>query len=215
MPIDQDGIDDLANDGIVVDDKNKDVVSHESFQKLLNQRKADKAKLKDAEEKLKTLEAKEKEIADKEAKIAEEKLKEDGNWKALLESREKELADLKAEKENLSESVKGFEKKFTDAHKLNAFKEAIGGTLKKDSYYTFVDTSKIALDPKTGVIDEKSLKSYANDFVTEHKELIQFKSGAKLPGDAPKHTGSLSYDEWLKLAKTNPKEARERQKDVK
>lgn len=216
MSKDLDGIDDPADlDGIEGLDKEKNVVAFDSHKKLLDQKKSIQAKLKESEAELATFKAKEKELADRETKLNEDKLKEQGDWKTIVATREQEVTTLKAEKDELVTKINSFEKKFTDAHKLNAFKEAIGGTLKKDSYFSFVDTSKIALDPATGIIDDKSLKAYANEFVTEYKELIQFKSGAKLPGDAPKHSGSISYEEWTKLAKTDPAEARKRQKDVK
>ena len=203
----------LSDDGIV--DNSKDVVSHESFKKLLAQRKADQEKLKATTTRLQELEAKESELAKKESELEEQKLKSEGNWKALLESRESALKKLEEKNSELLDITKGYEKKFTDAHKINAFKEAIGGTLKQSEYYSFVDTDKIAIDPETGSIDDKTLKAYANEFTTKFKDLIQFKT-AKLPDGAAQHSAtSLSYDEWVKLAATNPTEAKKRMKDVK
>lgn len=205
---------DQSNDGIV--DNSKDVVSHESHKKLLAQRKADQEKLKAMQARLQDLESKEADLAKKEADLAEQKLKDEGNWKALLEAREVRAAKLEEQVKTLAEVNKGYEDKFTNAVKLNAFKDAIGGTLRKNEYYSFVDTNKIALDPETGVVDDKSLKLYANDFVNQFKELINFKSAVKLPNEAGDHSeGGLSYEDWVKLAQTNPSEAKKRMKDVK
>lgn len=182
METDQDGIkvtpNEESNDGIVNKDK-KDVVSHESFQTLLRQRKADQEKLRATEERLKRLD----ELEAKEASLVEQKHKDDGNWKALLESRESKLKDLETRNSELNGLVKGYEDKFTNAHKINAFKSAIGGSLKQKEYYSFVDVSKIALDPETGVIDDESLKNYANEFTNKFKDLIAFKT-RKLPTEA-------------------------------
>jgi hypothetical protein len=189
----------------------KDVVDYETFNKLLGQRKADQIKLKELDEKLKSFEAKETELQAKERELEEKKALSDGNWKAILESREAQLKRLEAEKAVLQESVGAYEKKFTDALKINAFQEALGGKLKKSDYYNFVDTSKIAIDPETGSIDDKSLKDYATKFATDFKELIAFKGGT-LPSDAPSPKGKLTYEEWLRLP---VKEQRLRQNDVK
>lgn len=180
---DHDRIEDQPNDGIV-GNNSKDVVSHESFQKLLKQRKADQEKLSVAEQKLKRLE----ELEANESKLNDDKLKSEGNWKALLEARESKLKEYEARVTTLDDIVKGYEDKFTNAHKINAFKEAIGGSLKQNEYYSFVDVSKIALDPETGAIDDKSLKSYANEFVGKFKDLISFKAKS-----LPKDAGTTSF----------------------
>ena len=183
MEKDQDSINGLnQNDGIV-DNAKKDVVSHESFQTLLRQRKADQERLRTAEEKLKRLD----ELEANESKLNDEKLKSDGNWKALLESRENKLKEIQETNTTLKELVKSFEDKFTSAHKINAFKEAIGGNLKRNEYYSFIELDKIALNPDTGAIDDKTIKSYANEFTNKYKDLIEFKV-KRLP------TGSASVN---------------------
>ena len=181
---------DQSDDGIV--DNSKDVVSHESHKKLLAQRKADQEKLRAMQTRLQELEAKEADIAKKESELEEIKLKSEGNWKALLESRESALKKLEEKNTELLGITKGYEKKYTDAYKINAFKDAIGGDLKLPDYYSFVDTEKMAIDPETGAIDVDSVKNYANEFVSKYKDLISFKKG-KLPGEAAS-TGSFKKD---------------------
>jgi len=187
MKEDQVSNDDQSNDS-VVDNSNKDVVSHESHKKLLAQRKADQEKLKAMQERLQSFESKESELAKKEAELNEQKLRDEGNWRALLESRESALKKLEEKNNELLNITTGYEKKFTNAHKINAFKEAIGGDLKLPDYYSFVDTDKIAIDPETGSVDDGSVKSYANEFASKYKDLINFKKG-KLPSEAAMTTG--------------------------
>jgi hypothetical protein len=158
------------------DAKKKDVVSYETHQELLGQRKKD-------QEKLKALEAKLKEIESKDSTEREKKLKDEGNFKALLEDREKELAKLREQNEELQKSVHTFEETLTTTKKFNAFNRAIGGKLKNEDYYKFVDTSKIAIDAETGKVDESSVKNYAKNFVEKHRELVDV-NGGKLPDEA-------------------------------
>jgi len=115
---DQVGNEDQSTDGIV--GNSNDVVSHESFKLAVDQKKRLQRKLTEAEERLKQLEAKESDIARKEAELEEQKLKSEGNWKALLESRESALKKLEEKNSELLDITKGYEKKFTDAHKINA-----------------------------------------------------------------------------------------------
>jgi hypothetical protein len=174
-----------STDG-VGDNSNNGAVPEHQFKRLLAQRKADQEKLKAATARLQELEAKESELAKKEAELEEQKLKSEGNWKALLESRESALKKLEEKNSKLLELTTNYERKFTDAHKINAFKEAIGGDLKLPDYYNFVDTGKIAIDPETGSVDMESVKSYANEFAGKYKDLINFKKG-KLPSEAALH----------------------------
>lgn len=205
METDQDGIEIKSTDGI--GDESKDVVSHASFKKLLDQRKADQEKLRKAQEELDSFKAKEKELEEK-------KLAEQGNWKALLEAREAKLKESEEKINLLSDSLKTYETKVSNAIKLDAFERAIGGKLKNKVYYdTVFAPEKIALNPETGEVDDASVKEYATFFVNNFKETIEFK-GAKLPNDAAKTSGKLSHAEWTELARTNPKEARLRMKDV-
>lgn len=197
------------------DDKNKNVVSYETHQKLLDQRKSDQTILKNLKTELEALKAESEERKKKDAAADEEKQKEQGNYKALVESRDNRIKELEALVNEKDEKVKGLEGKYTNAHKLNAFQNAINGKLKNDKYVNLVDLDKIAIDPETGAVDEKSLKSFATDFINNHKELIEFRGANKtLPNGAAKHGAPLSKEEWRELAKTNPKEAASRIKDV-
>jgi hypothetical protein len=197
--------DDKKNDDGVIE--KKDVVAYETYQRLLDQRKADQAKLKTFEEKEAELERQRKELE-------ESKLKDEGNWKALLEAREEKLIELANQKTEYENKVLMFEQQFQEAAKLQALQEAIGGKFKHKSYYNLVDTDKIIVNPESGEIDQDSVKKYADSFLKEHKELIAF-SKPPVNDRAPGQSGSMTYEEWLVLAKTDPKKAKEKIKEVK
>ena len=188
-----------------VDDGEK--VSESWKNRILAQRKADQEKIREMNEKLESFESEKK-------KIEEEKLKQEGNWKELLESRERTLQELQDKLNEKDEAVKSYETHLQEAKKLQGLQDALGGKFRKPEYMNLVDTSKIAVDPDTGNVDQSSLKSYADHFLKEHKELIQFNK-PQINDNAPGQSLSMSYDEWVKLAQTNPKEAREKMHLVK
>lgn len=138
-------------------------VSYETYSKTVDEVKSLKAKLKEIETKSQT------EI--------EAKLKEQGDWKTLAESKDAELKTLK-------QTLQSNEEAITDSIKLGAFQKHLGGKLKSDQYYSFVDTSKIAINPETKKVDEASVKQVVQDFIKEHSHLVDFKKNTKLPNDA-------------------------------
>lgn len=121
---------------------------------------------------LKETQRKLKEIEGKTQAEIEAKLKEQGDWKALAESREQKVKDLEAK-------LNGTETAITDSIKLNAFQKHLGGKLKSEKYFDFVDTSKIAINPETKRVDEESVKSVVAEFLKEHTHLVDF---GKKPG---------------------------------
>jgi hypothetical protein len=203
----------VSDDNSAVSDSETTKYDEASFKKLLGQRKADKQKADELASKLKEVEEKLSLFTKKEQDLQEQKLQEQGNFKALLEQREKELKKLEKEKTEAEKKVKEFERNFTDMRKLNLFFDKIGGKLKQKEYLSLVETEKIAIDPESGEVDEKSLSDYASEFLTKHKPLVAFKS-AQLPNEAGSTGKSLSYQEWVQLAQSNPAEARKRYKEV-
>lgn len=192
---------DDSSDGI--GDK-KDVVDYATHKKLLDQRKSDQNKLRELETKLADFDKKQKDLEESEAKSK-------GDWKTLVEARDAKIAELSKLNQDLSGELTGVKGQITDAKKLSAFEKKLGGKLKQEEYYEFVDLDKIAVDPETGKIDDASLAAYTNDFSTKFKDLISFGKG-KLPDEAGKRAGQLTYEEWLKLPVA---EKRARMKDVK
>lgn len=171
-------------------------VAYDTYAKTLAQEKKAKERLREMEERLKAFED-----AEKAREMAEAEKK--GEYQKIIESLRKENEAVKNEKEQ-------YQKGLVDSMKLQALVDTIGGKFRHRDYMSFVDTDKIALDPDSGTIDELSLKEYAQEFVSTHKHLIDF-GAKKLPNDAPSHSRSLTYDEWLKLP---AKEKRERMAEV-
>lgn len=143
-------------------DKSQDKVAYETYQKVL-------AEAKNAKEKLRALEAEKQNSLDA-------KLREQNEWKALAEQKEKSLAETTARLTELESTI-------LESVKLNAFQRHLGGKIKDDAYYQFVDTASIAYNPDTKRVDEESVKSVVADFVKKHSALVEFKSG-KMPNEA-------------------------------
>jgi len=140
----------------------KDKVAYETYQRTLAEAKKAKAE-RDAL------------LAEKQA-FNDNKLKEQNEWKQYAEQKEKEAAEEKARRFELESTV-------LDSLKLSAFQKLLGGKIKDDAYFQFVDTDRITYNPDTKRVDEESVKSVVADFVKRHSSLVEFKSG-KMPNEA-------------------------------
>jgi len=161
-------------------------VDFETYQKSLTQEKNAKERAKNAEEELKKLK-------DEKKSFEETKLKEQGEWQKIALQREQELKEA-------VESRTALEKNLIDSRKLSAVLDHLGGKIKRSEYYSFIDVDKISFNPETRQVDESMVKSVAQEFVKNHPELIEFKTG-KLPQDAP-GGGTTSDADQLKNCKT-------------
>lgn len=174
-------------------------VSYESHQKLLDQLKKTKEKEKEMAEKLKSFE-------DRDREANEIKLKETGEYKKILENRDKEIEALK----NQAES---FKKNLYNGAKLQAVVDKLPGKIKNKDYLSFIDIDKVAIDPETNHIDEKTVDEVVSEFTKFHSSLMELGGKVKLPNDSSKNdSASLSYQEWLALPLA---EKNKRIKDVK
>lgn len=170
----------------------KESVAFESYQKLLDQHKKSKETQKELAEKLKAYED--------EKRIQEEsKLKEQGEYKKIVEARD-------AENKKLKEDLDLFKKSLYDGAKLQAVLEKLPGKVRNKSYLGFIDIDKVAIDPETNAIDEKTVEDVASIFVKEHSHLLEISNGKSLPTDSANGSRKLSYDEWLKLPLKEKKE---------
>lgn len=143
-------------------EKKKDTVAYETYRRTLNEAKT-------AKEKLRELEA-------WKAQQEEEKLKANNEWKALAESKDKTLSETMRKLSELETTI-------DNSVKLNAFNRYLNGKVRHPDYYSFVDTSKIALNPETRQVDEASVKEVVSEFLKNHSHLVEFKGG-KLPNEA-------------------------------
>lgn len=167
------------------DQKKKDTVAYDTYRRTLNEAKTYKEKFRELEL-WKTQQE-------------EEKLKANNEWKALAESKERSLSEAQ-------QKLQEFERTITDSIKLNAFNKALGGKLKSQEYYSFVDTDKIAYNPETKQVDEDSVKSLVSEFLQKHQALVDIKT-PKLPNEAAgggslqtgKKLEEMSIEELIKL----------------
>jgi chromosome segregation ATPase len=173
-----------VSDQKIVSDENQDKVSYETYKKVVSQRKSDKAKMAEFETKVNELTEKLSYYEAEKAKIDETKNLEANNWKAVLEAREKKINELSEKVKTYTEENEGYKSELNNMVKLSSFSNMLGGKLKKQDYYKFVDVEKIAIDPETKRIDSDSLKSYVDEFKNQYKELIDFGDKKKLPNEA-------------------------------
>lgn len=156
----------------------KETVAYDTYKKAVDEAKAAKAKVAEFEK------------AKREAEEA--KLKQDGEYKKLLDQREIELKETK-------EKLSGTEKKISEGRKLNAFLGALTGEIPKQ-YWPLIDLEEVAMDPTTGIPDESSVKRAAEKFEAQYSDVIKKPSSSKLPNEAAKGAKTkLTYDAWLKL----------------
>lgn len=154
-------------------DKSQDKVAYESFRKSVEAEKKARERANELEKRLKEIEA-------RDQQANENKLKEQNEWKALAEAKEKALLETTAKLTELETTI-------LDSVKLNAFNKHLGGRIKDDAYYQFVDTNQIAYNPDTKMVDEESVKSVVAEFVKRHASLVEFKGG-RMPNEAAKTT---------------------------
>lgn len=176
-----------------VTDNTKQAVSYETFDKLLNQRKKDREKLDTYEKQLQELSGWKKQVEESES------IKK-GEY-------EKILTTYKTENETLKGKLSEVQRSIVDGQKYNAFLDKLPGRLDRNEFLQFVDIDKIAIDPETGVVDEKTVQATVDNFVKNYGKLITATNSKSLPshdrigevGHVPKTVKKLS-DEELKMA---------------
>lgn len=154
----------------VVTDGSKDVVSYETFNKLLAQRKKDREKLTNYEKQLEEL----------------------SGWKKSLEEQEsvkkgeyeKILSTYKTENETLKSKLSEVQKSIVDGQKYQSFIDKLPGRLDRSEYLQFVNVEEIAIDPETGVVDEATVQSAVDKFVKNYGKLITPTNTKSLPSHA-------------------------------
>jgi hypothetical protein len=143
-------------------------VSYETYQKAIDQRKADQKKARDLQATLDAMNA-EKNAAD-EQRLADTKKFEE------LYNKEK------TERAKLQETLQSMTARQVENAKRDAVKAALGG-VKKDDYLKFLDLSVVQLNDD-GTADAESVKAAANKFRESYPELVAGKSGAKMANEA-------------------------------
>lgn len=157
----------------------KQVVSYESYEKLLSEKK----KIQRQIDKLQS---------DSDSKKKEE-LETNERFKELWET-------SKAEKEDISKENDRLNQQWSDAVKLTAFHDALGDTRKIDSKYTgFIDTSKIIINPETGVVDSATAQKEVDRVSKEYPEIVKEMSKGTIPSEHPTSSSPMSFEKWKDL----------------
>ena len=146
-------------------------VEYKTHKKLLDQRKADQAKLRDLEATLANFQAQQK-------KAEEDKLIANQQYKELAEQKERELNQLLQERD--------LERAAAIKHqKMLAFKEHVGD-LADASYSKLVDWENINVS-ENGLVDIDSLKEYGNAFKAQHGSLFKNVNAPNPTSQAPQN----------------------------
>lgn len=159
--------------------------SYESYQKLLAEKKATQAKLREAENIL----------------AEQEKLKRQQEEESLKAKQDfQKLAELKEqEAEQYKSRLQSIEDERTEARKLSAFLDTVQGDVDK-KYWGLIDTDKIIINPETQEVDRLSVEKLAGEFRESYPETILGRNvTSNIPNRAPTGEQGLTREEWLKL----------------
>lgn len=170
----------------VLEEQNASLVSNN--ERLLGESK----KFKEQARGFETLKAQE--DADKKT-AQDDKLREQGQYKQLLEQNEKRILDLEKDIESEKKKAREADETLSDAKKLSAFQRRLGGQLKNDDYLAFVKTSNIIVID--GKIDNSSVDTVVKDFLSKHEALVDFGARRMPNGQGGKGGGTgMSRKQW-------------------
>jgi len=179
-----DGVSDASIEGSAGDDKQ--TVAYDTYAKVLSQRKADQAKLQEANARLAEI--------DSQNKVdAETALKEQNKWQEIAEAKEAELLTTRGQLDGVTSSI-------VRADKVHAFEELFGAQLKHRDFMSHIDTDAIALT-ESGEVDKESLEAEVNRFRASYGDSLTInKEIASLPGGAarkpdPITVGTMSKEQ--------------------
>jgi hypothetical protein len=163
----------------------KKPVAYESFQKLLDEKKALGRKYEDLEAKLNALTA-EKQGAEREA------LEKAGNFEALYKQEKERASKLEAD-------YTGLKSEFLTRAKTQAVLSKIQGSVHSD-YWGYIPVDDVVFNPEANTFDETSIARAAQKFEKSHARLIDRPTPPGMPSEAPKGQGSpMSLEAWKKL----------------
>ena len=161
-------------------------VAYESYKKVLNEKKAAKAKATQLENELKSL-------RDEREKKEKEDLEKQGSYKELLEKERLKTSELESKLTDITGTL-------TVAQKRAAILKHIPGKV-GEKYQFLIATDKVVVDDETGEVDEETAKLAASDFIKEHAELVKKSNPGLPPGDAAGGgTKKLTVSQWKALS---------------
>ena len=165
-------------------------VAYETYQKVLNEAK-------NAKEKLRALES-------EFHKERENKMKHEGDWKGLIELREKEIKELKDQMTKISNDYSTLDSHVKTSKKLSAVLNKIEGVIDQ-KYYGLIDLDEVMVNPESGEIDEMSVIKAAQSFKTQYPEVVRKSGFSGMMGDGRTNNSSstegatIGRDAWIKL----------------
>jgi uncharacterized protein YdbL (DUF1318 family) len=159
-------------------------VSYESYQKVLNQRKADQAKVKELTQQMQAL-MQERESANTTA------LEEQKKFKDLWEQERKKNASL-------SEQFNGLQNSITESKKKAALAKELG-PVKREEYLKFADLNSIVID-ESGEVDMDSVRDVAAKFKKDYADLVSASPAKGLPSAAPKASTATTKVDFSKMS---------------
>ena len=163
-------------------------VAYETYQKILAEKKAATAKVKEHEDNLK--------------RIEEDRLKKDGDWKGLIDARENEIINLRKSLEETSSRFDKLNSRVTNGEKLSSVLSQLGADV-PSKYYGLIDIEDVAINPETGDIDAMTAKKVAERFKVEYPEVLKKSVHSGMMGaghgNGVAGSGSIKHSDWMKL----------------
>lgn len=167
---------DVNSEASSAEASDQDKVAYATHKQLLAQHKRTKSENDELRAKLEAYEAQQREIE-------ENKLRQQGELKKLLDLKEKEISEYKGKYTKLEQTV-------INDYKTRAFEKALPGKIRNEKYLNFVDLNTIVINPESGEIDQDSLKVTVDQFMKEHGEsLVARQATGKLPTASTPVTG--------------------------
>jgi len=145
-----------------------ETVAYETYQKALDQRKADQARTRELQAQLDAFKS-------QQTEAEQTRLAEQSEFKKLYETE-------KAERTKLADNLKTVTTAQVESRKKEALKAELGG-VRKDDYLKFADLGMIQVNDD-GSVDMDSVKLTANRFRESFPELVASKQTSKLPHEA-------------------------------
>lgn len=163
-------------------------VSHETYLKVLGEKKVASAKLKEFEENAR--------------KAEEERLKKDGDWKGLIDARENEILNLRKSLEDTAGRFEKLNVRVTNGEKLSSVLSALGSDV-PSKYFGLIDIDEVSLNPETGEIDALTAKKVAEKFKREYPEVLKKNVHSSMMGaghgNSVDGVNSIKHSDWVKL----------------
>lgn len=167
---------------------NEKKVAYETYQKVLAEKKAASARLKEFEE--------------NQRKAEEERLKKDGDWKGLIDARETEISNLRKSLEETSSKFEKLNSRVTNGEKLSSVLSQLGADV-PSKYYGLIDIDDVSINPETNEIDTMTAKKVTDRFKQEYPEVLKKNVHAGMMGtghgNGVSGGNTIKHADWVKL----------------